>query len=90
MKMEKSRRKKSKEENGFISLRLTFCRSKSLIYGTRCPDRRSIDAPVEEEHDEHWNIKTAESAINYVSGIISELTSPRTLHVGRGWLCGGQ
>lgn len=71
-----------------LSIRLTFCRSKSLIYSARCPNRSTIDAPVEKEHDEHWNIKAAESAINYVSGIISELTSPRTLHVGRAGLCG--
>lgn len=60
---------------------LTFCRSKSLIYGTRCPDCRTIYSPVEEEHDEHRDIKAPKSTVDYVSGVISELTSPRTFYV---------
>lgn len=41
---------------GSISFQPTFCRSKPLIYGTRCPYCCPIDSPIEEKHDEHWNI----------------------------------
>lgn len=62
---------------------LTFCRSKSLIYGTCCPDCRTIYSPVEEEHDEHRDVKAPKSTVDDVPGVISELASPGTFYVSR-------
>lgn len=61
---------------------LTFCRPEALIYGTRRPYRCPINAPVEEEHDEHRDVEASESAVHHISGVVGELAGPRTLHVG--------
>lgn len=67
--------------------RLTFCRPKSLIYGTCCSYRRSINSPIEEQHDKHWNIKAPKCTINNISGVICKLTLPWTFFGSSSWHC---
>jgi hypothetical protein len=50
--------------------------AESLIDGFSCLNGRSINAPVEEEHDEHGNEETSEGRVNDVSRIVGQFARP--------------
>jgi hypothetical protein len=59
----------------------TFGRSKSLV---NCPGGsygRSINTPVEEEHDEHGYVKATEGRVHHVSSLVSEFALPGAVRI---------
>lgn len=58
--------------------------AEALIDGAGGSHGRLVDAPVEEEHDEHGYVEGAESRVHHVAGLVSQLAFPRARRV-RDW-----
>lgn len=62
--------------------KLTLCCFKSLIDGACGTNGCAVNAPVEEQHHEHWQIEGSESRIYNISGVVGQLTRKWTRLLG--------
>ena len=66
--------------------------TEALVDGSRRLHCCAVDAPVEKEHHEHWQVERPQRRIHNVSSVIRQLTGPwaasRNLHDGELLLSG--
>lgn len=76
--------------NNYVEKTLTLCGAEALIDGTCCPHCCSVNAPIEEEHHQHWQVKWTQGWVDYIATIVGQLTCPGTLFLWRCFSCWDQ